>query len=104
MHHAKANNAEGFCFINDIVLCICQLLMKGFWRVLYIDIDIHHGDGVEEAFYTSDRVFTLSLHKENFFPYTGNIECIGLEEGRGYSANVNLLEGVDDDTFVYIFE
>lgn len=52
----------GFCYINDIVLAILELL-KYHQRVLYIDIDIHHGDGVEEAFYTTDRVMTVSFHK-----------------------------------------
>ncbi len=62
LHHAKKTEASGFCYVNDCVLAILELL-KEHDRVLYIDIDIHHGDGVEEAFYTSDRVMTLSLHK-----------------------------------------
>lgn len=57
LHHAKKTEASGFCYINDIVLAILELL-KYHPRVLYIDIDIHHGDGVEEAFYTTDRVMT----------------------------------------------
>jgi acetoin utilization deacetylase AcuC-like enzyme len=62
LHHAKKSEASGFCYINDIVLGILQLL-RVHQRVLYIDIDIHHGDGVEEAFYTTDRVMTTSFHK-----------------------------------------
>lgn len=62
LHHAKKSEASGFCYINDIVLGILELL-KYHARVLYIDIDIHHGDGVEEAFYTTDRVMTVSFHK-----------------------------------------
>jgi histone deacetylase 1/2 len=58
MHHAKKAEASGFCYINDIVLAILELL-KSYQRVLYIDIDIHHGDGVEEAFYLTDRVMTV---------------------------------------------
>ncbi len=54
LHHAKKNEASGFCYINDCVLAILELL-KVHQRVLYIDIDIHHGDGVEEAFYTTNR-------------------------------------------------
>ena len=54
LHHAKKSEASGFCYVNDIVLAILELL-KHHQRVLYIDIDIHHGDGVEEAFYTTDR-------------------------------------------------
>lgn len=59
MHHAKRAEASGFCYINDIVLAILELL-KTYKRVLYVDIDIHHGDGVEEAFYLTDRVMTVS--------------------------------------------
>ena len=69
LHHAKRAEASGFCYINDLVLAILELL-KYQARVLYIDIDIHHGDGVEEAFYTTDRVMTVSFHKygDYFFP------------------------------------
>lgn len=58
MHHAKRAEASGFCYVNDIVLAILELLKK-YQRVLYVDIDIHHGDGVEEAFYLTDRVMTV---------------------------------------------
>jgi len=58
MHHAKKAEASGFCYINDIVLSILELL-KTYRRVLYVDIDIHHGDGVEEAFYLTNRVMTV---------------------------------------------
>ena len=74
MHHAKKAEASGFCYINDIVLAILELL-KVHMRVLYIDIDIHHGDGVEEAFYLTNRVMTLSFHQSGvggFFPGTGH--------------------------------
>ena len=62
LHHAKKSEASGFCYINDLVLAILELL-KQHARVVYIDIDIHHGDGVEEAFYMTDRVMTVSFHK-----------------------------------------
>ncbi len=61
-HHAKKSEASGFCYVNDIVVCIIELL-KVYPRVLYIDIDVHHGDGVEEAFYHTNRVMTLSFHQ-----------------------------------------
>jgi acetoin utilization deacetylase AcuC-like enzyme len=74
LHHAKKAEASGFCYVNDIVLAILELL-KYHARVLYIDIDIHHGDGVEEAFYTTDRVMTVSFHKfGDFFPGTGDLK------------------------------
>ena len=74
LHHAKKSEASGFCYVNDIVLAILELL-KYHARVLYIDIDIHHGDGVEEAFYVTDRVMTVSFHKfGDFFPGTGAVK------------------------------
>jgi len=73
LHHAKKGEASGFCYVNDIVLAILELL-KVHARVLYVDIDIHHGDGVEEAFYLTNRVMTLSFHQAggSFFPGTGH--------------------------------
>ena len=69
-------------------------------RVLYIDIDIHHGDGVQEAFYLTDRVMTVSLHRYgNFFPGTGHMYEIGSEGGRYYSVNVPFKEGMDDMSY-----
>ena len=62
LHHAHKAEASGFCYVNDIVLAILELL-KYHHRVLYIDIDVHHGDGVEEAFLTTDRCLTVSFHK-----------------------------------------
>jgi histone deacetylase 1/2 len=74
LHHAKKSEASGFCYVNDIVLGILELL-RYYPRVLYIDIDVHHGDGVEEAFYTTDRVMTVSFHKYGeFFPGTGELK------------------------------
>ncbi|MGH0156740.1 UNVERIFIED_CONTAM: hypothetical protein FKN15_039354 [Acipenser sinensis] len=76
LHHAKKSEASGFCYVNDIVLAILELL-KYHQRVLYIDIDIHHGDGVEEAFYTTDRVMTVSFHKYGeYFPGTGDLRRV----------------------------
>lgn len=100
LHHAKKGEASGFCYINDIVLAIIELL-KVHARVLYVDIDIHHGDGVEEAFYTTDRVMTFSLHKYgDFFPGTGHISDVGAKDGTGYSVNAPLNNGMTDDSYV----
>eukprot|EP00735_Rhodelphis_limneticus_P003926 TRINITY_DN15468_c0_g1::TRINITY_DN15468_c0_g1_i1::g.30503::m.30503 TRINITY_DN15468_c0_g1::TRINITY_DN15468_c0_g1_i1::g.30503 ORF type:complete len:267 (-),score=3.11,sp/P56518/HDAC1_STRPU/70.94/7e-123,Hist_deacetyl/PF00850.14/3.4e-54 TRINITY_DN15468_c0_g1_i1:267-998(-) len=97
LHHAKKCEASGFCYVNDIVLAILELL-KVHARVLYIDIDIHHGDGVEEAFYVTDRVMTVSFHKygDFFFPGTGDIWDIGTKSGKYYAVNVPLKDGMDD--------
>jgi acetoin utilization deacetylase AcuC-like enzyme len=88
LHHARIDKAEGFCYINDIVLGILELL-KYHPRVLYVDIDIHHGDGVEEAFLHTNRVMTVSFHKYDqgdkdrstfFFPGTGDVCDIGPDD------------------------
>lgn len=104
LHHAKKQSASGFCYVNDIVLAILELL-KYHQRVLYIDIDVHHGDGVEEAFYTTNRVMTVSFHRYgDFFPGTGDIKDMGENEGKGYAVNVPLLNGLDDDSFYEIYK
>lgn len=105
LHHAKKNNPSGFCYVNDIVLAILNLL-RYHPRVLYIDIDLHHGDGVQEAFYTSDRVYTISFHKYNgeFFPGTGNYDEIGCAKGKHFAMNVPLDDGIDDDSYINLFK
>ncbi|GHP12359.1 histone deacetylase [Pycnococcus provasolii] len=103
LHHAKKGEASGFCYVNDIVLAILELL-KEHQRVLYIDIDIHHGDGVEEAFYTTDRVMTVSFHKYgDYFPGTGALDDVGHDVGKYYSLNVPLRDGVDDAAYETLF-
>jgi histone deacetylase 1/2 len=85
------------------VLGILELL-KTHQRVLYIDIDIHHGDGVEEAFYGSNRVMTLSLHKfGEYFPGTGDWRDTGYGKGEGYSVNGPLRDGMDDESYRAVF-
>lgn len=105
LHHGKKGEASGFCYVNDIVLAILELL-KYHQRVLYIDIDIHHGDGVEEAFLTTNRVMTVSFHKfgEGFFPGTGDIINIGRGPGKFYSLNVPLKDGISDASYETLFK
>ncbi|KAJ2664045.1 histone deacetylase [Coemansia sp. RSA 1200] len=104
LHHAKKCEASGFCYINDIVLAILELL-RHHQRVLYIDIDVHHGDGVEEAFYTTDRVMTCSFHKYGeFFPGTGDLRDIGEAKGKYYAVNFPLRDGMDDLSYESIFK
>lgn len=74
-------------------------------RVLYIDIDVHHGDGVEEAFYTTDRVMTVSFHKYGeYFPGTGELRDIGVGQGKYYAVNFPLRDGITDVTYKEVFE
>ena len=104
LHHAKKGEASGFCYVADCVLGILELLER-YDRVMYIDIDIHHGDGVEEAFYTTDRVLTVSFHKfGDYFPGTGQLSDIGIGRGKHYSVNVPLKDGMDDESYEMIFK
>lgn len=103
-HHAKKDEAAGFCYVNDIVLAILSL-MGSFSKVLYIDIDIHHGDGVEEAFYYTDKVFCVSFHHyaPGFYPGTGRITQVGAGKGKYYTVNVPLKAGIGDAAYVELF-
>jgi len=104
LHHAKKGEASGFCYLNDIVLAIIELL-KYHDRVLYIDIDVHHGDGVEEAFYTTDRVVTVSFHRYgDFFPGSGDYTHIGVHDGRYHTVNIPLESGIDDEQYMFLFK
>ncbi|KAI1504363.1 histone deacetylase phd1 [Biscogniauxia marginata] len=110
LHHAKKSEASGFCYINDIVLAILQLL-RIHARVLYIDIDVHHGDGVEEAFFSTDRVMTVSFHKfdpQVFFPGTGALDDNGPKSehnpGAHHAINVPLNDGITDEQYEWLFQ
>ncbi|KAK9463849.1 uncharacterized protein V1516DRAFT_668861 [Lipomyces oligophaga] len=104
LHHAKKSEASGFCYVNDIVLGILELL-RYHPRVVYIDIDVHHGDGVEEAFYTTDRVMTCSFHKYGeYFPGTGELRDTGIGKGKNYAVNFPLRDGIDDTTYKSVFQ
>ena len=105
-HHAGKDFAAGFCYINDIVLAAKQWLNKKK-RVLYVEIDAHHGDQVQEAFYNSSRVMTVSFHEsgKTLFPFNTGFETeIGKGRGRGYSVNVPLPEGTGDEEFIWAFQ
>lgn len=105
LHHALEDRASGFCYVNDPVIAIKYLLGRGK-RVVYIDIDAHHGDGVQKAFYDSNEVLTISLHQDGttLFPGTGFCHEIGEGVGRGYSVNLPLYPGSDDEIFIGTFE
>ena len=100
LHHAGASQASGFCYVNDPVLAIYHFVDKGK-RVMYLDIDAHHGDGVQWAFYDDSRVLTVSFHQDGrtLFPGTGGLNEIGRGNGTGYSINVPMLPGTDDHVF-----
>jgi acetoin utilization protein AcuC len=97
-HHGMKDRAHGFCYFNDPVYAVLTLLDAGLERVLYVDIDAHHGDGVEEAFLDDVRVTTLSVHEENRWPYSGTLE----ENGKS-RINLPVPQGLNDSEFLYIF-
>jgi len=104
-HHAGRSNAEGFCYINDIAVVVADLVRRGL-RIACIDIDAHHGNGVQDAFYETNRVLTISFHEsgETLYPRTGFEGETGAGEGIGYNVNVPLLAGTDDEVYVRAFE
>ena len=105
LHHAFPARASGFCYLNDPALAIASLVKKGR-RVAYVDIDAHHGDGVQAIFYETSQVLTISIHEtgEFLFPGTGFATEIGRGKGLGYSVNVPLWPGSDDEVFLWAFE
>jgi len=104
MHHARPALASGFCVFNDVAVAIHWLLRRGF-RVAYVDVDVHHGDGVQAAFYDTDRVLTISLHQAGimFYPGTGFPEELGEGAGYGYSINVPFLPYTGEDLYLWAF-
>lgn len=92
LHHAMPGSAAGFCVYNDPALAIARLLELGAQRVAYVDVDVHHGDGVQAAFWEDPRVLTISLHEHprTLFPQTGWPEETGAGAGEGSSVNVAL--------------
>lgn len=104
-HHAHRARASGFSYLNDAVVAINWLVARGR-RVVYLDIDAHHGDGVQEAYYGSDQVLTISIHESGiyFYPGTGFEDEIGEGRGRGYSVNVPLLAHADDAMYMKAFD
>ena len=100
LHHAMPSRASGFCHINDAVLAIHELLRAGK-RVAYVDIDAHHGDGVEHAFYSRNDVLTISMHQSGYtiFPGSGFVEDTGDSAGAGFAVNVPLMPGAGDAAY-----
>ncbi|HEX6132898.1 MAG TPA: acetoin utilization protein AcuC [Longimicrobiales bacterium] len=102
LHHARRAEASGFCIYNDLAAAIRWMQQAHHARVLYIDIDAHHGDGVQWIFYDDPDVLTLSFHESGAFLYpgTGFVEEMGEGDGYGYSVNVPLDPHTDDDSFL----
>lgn len=106
MHHAMPSRAAGFCVYNDCAIAIHRLLELGARRVVYVDLDAHHGDGVERAFWNDDRVLTISVHQhpDSLFPGTGFAQDVGGAEARGWAVNVALPPGTSDAAWLRAVE
>ena len=104
LHHAAAGHASGFCIFNDPALAIMYLRQRGL-RVAYVDIDAHHGDGVQDAFFDDDSVLTISVHESGrfLFPGTGFVNEVGAGSGIGYSVNLPLHPYTDDEIYLEAF-
>lgn len=104
-HHAGPAAAAGFCYLNDVVLACMRLTAAGK-RVMFIDVDAHHGDGVQDAFYDRSDVLTVSFHQDGrtLYPGTGFEHEIGVGEGEGYAVNVPLPPGIYDEPFIIAFQ
>ena len=103
-HHAFEARAAGFCYLNDVALG-CMVLAEAGMKVLYLDVDVHHGDGVQHAFYNRKDVMTISTHQtgKTLFPGTGHVDEIGAGDGVGYSVNVPLWPGTYDLAYMRAF-
>lgn len=105
LHHARRNFASGFCIYNDLAIAINYLARQGLW-VAYLDIDVHHGDGVQQILYEDKRVMTISLHESGkfLFPGTGEVHELGAGLGRGLKLNLPLEPFTDGESYLEVFE
>ncbi|MBJ56989.1 MAG: hypothetical protein CMP24_01950 [Rickettsiales bacterium] len=98
-HHAKQKKASGFCYLNDIAICILELQRVGFSKILYLDMDAHYGDGVIEYFRDDSKVLTISTHQENLWPKHNIFEF----DKKGKVVNIPLKKGFNDEDFIELF-
>src|SRR5215470_7271916 len=105
LHHAMRDHAAGFCIYNDVAVAISWLLDNGFDRVAYVDVDVHHGDGVQAAFFADPRVLTISLHQHpmTLFPATGYASEVGDGDAKGTAVNLALPPGTGDSGWLRAF-
>ena len=103
LHHAHRAMASGFCLYNDTALAINEMVKAG-WHVVYLDLDVHHGDGVQEIFYSNEQVMTISLHEsgEFLFPGTGWVHELGRGMGRALKLNIPLQPFTEGESYLEI--
>lgn len=106
-HHAMPAHAEGFCYVNDIVIAVLDALrLYPAMKIAYVDFDAHHGNGVQEAFYEDPRVLFLSVHEtgRTLYPWSGSETETGKGPGLGYTVNIPLEPGTDDEVYSYVLD
>lgn len=99
-HHGRPDRASGFCFLNDPVLGLLTWLEQGISDIVYLDIDAHHGDGVQDAFHGDDRVFTISIHESGRWPFTGMAD----DRAGGAARNFPVPAGFNDSEFAFLVQ
>jgi acetoin utilization protein AcuC len=99
-HHGRADRASGFCYFNDPVFAVLTFLANGIERVLYVDLDAHHGDGVQDAFADDPRVLTVSIHEEKRWPHSGLVE----DRAAGGARNLPVPRGFNDSELDFLVE
>jgi acetoin utilization protein AcuC len=99
-HHGRPDRASGFCYFNDPVLGILSLLDRGLERIFYLDIDAHHGDGVQDAFAHDHRVFTISIHEQGRWPYSGGLD----DRAGGRARNLPVPPGFNDSELRFLLD
>ena len=103
-HHARPNQAMGFCLLNNVAVAAAYALSAGLSRVAIVDWDVHHGNGTQEMFFSDPRVLYASLHQWPFYPGTGNAPEIGEGDGRGFTVNVPLSQGAHAGDYAAAFD
>jgi acetoin utilization deacetylase AcuC-like enzyme len=102
-HHARPSGAMGFCLLNNVAVAAAHARARGAARVLIVDFDVHHGNGTQEAFYDDPSVTFVSLHQFPLYPGTGDVRESGSGDGHGFTVNVPLSAGADDDAYAAAF-
>ncbi|HTM44537.1 MAG TPA: histone deacetylase [Polyangiaceae bacterium] len=103
-HHATFDTAMGFCLINNVAVAAAHALQRGVRRVLILDWDVHHGNGTQDIFYTTDQVLYFSVHQNPWYPGTGQAHEIGSGTGLGYNFNVPLSRGAGDNEYFALWQ
>ncbi len=103
-HHATINKAMGFCIFNNVAISAKYLLEKyGLSRVAIVDFDVHHGNGTQDIFYSTDKVLYISTHRYPFYPGTGYFNQIGTSDGIGFTVNIPLEGFADNNDYAFIY-